>query len=396
MQSNNRSGHSQKKVRSFLLQSTNNAEVETEKRGPTPNGTFLRGGHEDRKERTSLAPAHDRNVNGVPRTIANETLLSHKPKFENSNLCTPTTYLRDLGDTEYTFARDSGQDSTEDTMAVPPHLRAKKAPSHNKTVKKGTTGELPPASDKSNAVGEPAPDLNSAQDQGTAGAKPHAKRAGADIHDQRPALTVIGEKKQNTLQVPSGQSTSGAYIRQKLQEEHGVKVTAPKPAEPAKVALVPYPSSNEDGHPSANGGAKAANGRSQDGKTKASSARSSKGKQANGADSDRRSNRGGATNHRGRGRGGALQGRLPRESRWPKTADTRPDPHRWDKDIKWNDSSSDVDSAEADSGFGSGKKKKKRDDGIDEETGFILTDWTGGFAPVSQAFVFRSCGARDC
>jgi len=106
------------------------------------------------------------------------------------------------------------------------------------------------------------------------------------------------------------------------------------------------------------------------------------------------SNRESATIYRGRsgrvGRGGR-GGRQPREGRWPKSSETRADPHRWD--TSWNshngDASSLIKSTSANGGWGDGAKVAKGG-GNGSEQADKLADWDKGRAPAPMNWDSRS------
>ena len=106
------------------------------------------------------------------------------------------------------------------------------------------------------------------------------------------------------------------------------------------------------------------------------------------------SNRESATIYRGRsgrvGRGGR-GGRQAREGRWPKSSETRADPHRWDN--SWNshngDASSLIKSTSANGGWGDGGKNAKGG-GNGPEQADKLADWDKGRAPAPMNWDSRS------
>lgn len=283
--------------------------------------TFIRS-HVDGQERSTSHQPHDSLVSP---TIANKSLLSrgiHERK--NPRPAQFSTFLREPLQLEDTI--QDRLDSVDEDDAMTPVTRNASLPPHlrSKTASKATQLEQ---------ISQP---------------KVHVSGDGQNVPDR--SITSKGEAQ--TWKPP----IEGEELRKKLAEEHNVNVGAPKPA-----VLVPYASSEEDFDNKVNG------------------YQSSQKKRSSTTESKR-----GKLSSRGRGasRGG---GRQPRNSRWPTTAEQRPDPKRWE--IKWESSeegsNSTVDSACANAGFGEGKKKRKQvEDGIDPDTGFRLTDWSGNWTPA--------------
>ncbi|KAK3705009.1 hypothetical protein LTR37_013526 [Vermiconidia calcicola] len=371
LQSKSQKRRGRKKLKSFLVQEASGEcedEVDAEVQGPQYYKSFLQPSYEDGKEPTSSGLAPDRNVTSIPRTITGDDLLSGAPQFRKESWAPNLrqqqpllSFLRGPTDPAYTLDNYINQSSEEvegDAMALPPHMRTKKAASSKPSsdADQVTPGQAANNNDIAGKVIKPAND--------------------SDI------------QKSASRSAPNGDA-NGIDIRQKLQAEYGIKVTDPKPATPA---LVAYPSSNEDEYQ--------ATASNTQGRTDAHVTRGGKPGPATSSTGDCPGRRGSSLHsrrydaqppytapHRGTGRGRGNQGRQPRASRWPTAAETRADPHRWD--IKWDEdevkssSGTDIDSLQADSGFGEGRKKKKKvEDGIDPDTGFKLTDWSGNWAPA--------------
>lgn len=303
------------KLQSFLNQ--NKVEVAAGGQMQGPRKTFLLPYAKGKEPTSHLAPDLS-----APRTIEKETPLSPEANTPTPRITSFLQHSTSSSNTleftsdplrqgpAYTLAPAS-QIPEADPMApgttLPLHLRAKglsssKASSQNKSLPE----TLPPA---------------------------------------QIALHLASEAHKATC-------THDIDIRQKLAEDHNVKVSTPLPA------LVAYSSSNEEHQIIMPNGARGQ-----------SSYSGSRRGQANGH------NRGG--NNR-RGRGG-------KDSIWIKNSDIpKPDPNR--SEIRWDDRKSfcsSIDSMCADSGYGEGAKKKKRvPNGIDSETGFELTDYSGNWAPA--------------
>lgn len=351
-QSGRKRGRGRKKVESFLLSPDEHEHDDLSgSQGQGPKESFSHT-YEIGKERTSSKLAPDRLV---PRTIATERLLSRGPQPQQSESPTQLqlhSFLRDLtknNDSTLDLASDDTMPALAIPKGLPPHLRAKyklPPPPPPPAADDQTSEKKDSKADSTEAAHEPRP-----QPQETA----HPKEA--------PCLIGKGTKAVQSALSDQGKTLS---IQEKLAN-HGVKVAQPKP-------VVSYPSSSEQGAshrtspPQSRGPGRG--GRGGDG---------ARGGRGQGGRGDRGGRRGGCD--------AAFRRLLPRESRWPTTAETRADPHRYD--ITWDEpnlvSSNTTDSARASAGFGDGKKKRVQD-GIDEETGFLLTDWDGKWAPVSLSW----------
>lgn len=368
--------HHETFLRPSLLDPRHEVKVEDQGPGKSERETFLRAYGNGKERATSPQPPDP----SVPRTIANETLLSRDGQERVCSLELGTaTHLQQLIHPAYAFERKSDSTDNEEMAAVTrakcvaPHLRKK-----NEESKPTHDAPQPVKNEDPQPATETQPVRN-------------------------------GECKSNSK--PPAVKVVNTDIRQKLAEEHGVNVSDPRPAKPA---LVTYPSSNEEHRGPLNGGFQPhptgpSTGESKRGNTSARRARGGRGGRApqestwpqatypssneehkglpNGAPkplptgSSTGESKRGKPSSRGRGTRG---GRLPRESRWPTHAETKPDPKRWE--INWDSderSFSSVDSVCANAGFGDDKKKKKQvEDGIDPDTGFKLTDWSGNWAPA--------------
>ncbi|KAK3725501.1 hypothetical protein LTR37_000471 [Vermiconidia calcicola] len=371
LQSKNQKRRGRKKLVSFLTKEADGEfehEVNTGAQGPQHHESFLRSVHEDGKEPTSSGTAPGFNVTSAPRTITNERLLSGTPQFRKESSAPDLrqqhpllSFLRGPAYTLDNHVNHSSQQVEDDAMALPPHMRTKKA-----------------------ASSKPSSDANQVTHRQAANNNDISGKAVKPSNDS-------DTPKVASQSAPDGDAND-IDIRQKLQAEYGVKVTDPRPATPA---LVAYPSSNEDEDQAPDTDTRGRTGAHATVATpglKSGPATSSTGDYRGRPGSSQHSRRHDAQppssgHHRGTGCGRGNQGRQPRSSRWPTAAETRADPHRWD--IKWDEdeakssSGTDIDSLQADSGFGEGRKKKKKvEDGVDPDTGFKLTDWSGNWAPA--------------
>ena len=296
-----------------------------------PEETFLRT-YEIGKERTSFEVAPDQLV---PRTIADEKLLSHvdeitRPPNETSQL---NSFLRDSIEkvnSKLEATADEAMAPATIPKALPPHLRVK---------------NLPPSNSEKTDPAKHAP-----------AAKDGPSHEANKIKDANQAAWLANLKKEDSGLGALPDDTNGSDIREK-SAYHGVKVNDAKP-------LVTYPSSEEQEEAPSQPTKQEFRGRGR--------------------------SRGRVEGFRGRGEG--FRGRPSRASRWPtKSEFPKPDNHRFDIDWEKTVCSSDINSVQADAGFGNHKKKKRTPGGIDVETGFQLTDWSGSWAPVSFCDMHLSC-----
>ena len=305
---------------------------ETQASAKPPRPCLQNTNYDFGKARTS---SHQPPEQTRPRTIAAEKLLS-PPPLSHPNISTFRQEPLDFECDPYKDHTDIHSEIAEysqtssDAMAsralkgLPPHLRPKS------TVTK---------SDKTKSTEEAAS-----------------------------SALKANEESKTSVETPPN-ATDITDIKEKLSQ-HGVTVSDSKPV--PKSTLVDYASSSDAGDvvfkPN----------------TKAHPPFAANGKRSTGTSG---SNHHGFSQRGGRSRGRGA-GPMPRDSRWPKKTDfPKPDPKRWD--VSWDDkpanksSCSSIDSLCADSGFGDSKKKKKNvPPGIDEDTGFLLTDWDGNWAPA--------------
>ena len=366
-----------KKGQSFLLQSPHEkdeVEADIPDQGPPKFETFLRA-YGEGKERTSPAPppAND----SVPRTITKSTLLSRIADVTASNIQPPqTTFLQQAAHTleithtdynqtsddsnpsrNYTFLAPA-QTAPDDEMVVPPHLRPKRA----KAVATQVDKDKPPPGDTGFEAASKNVSDGAALKDGRAKATPTEGKDEAASFEGKAKAALTYDKGDPVVGAPPA-SINSSSIRQKLSEHHGVRVSDPKRAaiRPGP-GLVPYPPSSSEAE-------------------RGMSKRDSKlqnGSLTNKAHSGSNHSKRGHTNHHGR------SGRAPKGSAFLKSSEIpKGDPKRWE--INWdedqNGTSSSLDSLRADFGIGN-KKKKKKNLGTDEETGFRLTDWSGSWAPA--------------
>ena len=355
---------------SFLFQAADRGyDAEDEDEGvELGQESFLRPTCEIGKERMSHgidACKHE------PRavTIGIENLLSptmwnssQPPQPAQHTPCTTATDQADANRSQHSSALSNSKTSPpiSDTMALPPHLRPRKAHSTSQTSKDKPTG------DPAQPHETPPPDTMP------------PKRTAKDKVKSNPVNT--NGQKQPSQPTTTSSVTFGVNIREKLKQDHGVKVDDPKPATESPKSLVPYPSSNEDE-------GRQANIATSKRTTRSSGARLNPGLSNRLQPKDdalqQSSKRAGRNEGRGRGNAPAIRAPpAPRTSRWPKNSEMRADHRPLDKKCDEQSAHDSIDSARADSGVG--EKKYKRKD-IDSETGFKLTGWDGDWAPVSTA-----------
>jgi hypothetical protein len=346
----------------------NGTELESEP------GSFLRQPTYDfENEQTSL---HSQSRVHEPRRIQSKKPLSGSTQYQSPSPNPPrgTLLTSEAANTDDTLDCNALSSSTkisnlDEAMAVPPHLRPKKAHSTSQTSKQ------PAASDTTTRKDTSTPNTT--------------ELAGFSHHDTMPPrkeqsndrfkLTAVAPKrklKPDALPTPPSSDSKTANITEKLRQLNlGIKITDPKPADSSALSLVPYPSSNEGDGENAN----VMFSKPKEATNTTAKVTSSGVVPVRGRDANRQQRRRGA---RGGARGGAFartSAPAPRESKWPKHAEMAADPHRWD--TKWDNQSppGSIDSVRADSGHGSNKKKRKD---IDSETGWQLTGWDGDWAPV--------------
>lgn len=317
----------------------------------------------------SHAPGRDEHE---PRTIRSQKPLS--PTMQTSTqppLPAPRRCPRTPTNDTYTNRpQDSSAPSTSnipsDTMALPPHLRPRKAHSTSHT------SPDPPACDTT-----PPTEV-------TMGRK-------------KPTAVPTTANNETGLLTPPPTASYGIDIREKLRD-HGVLVSDPMPAPSAKSSLVPDVGSNEIEERVAKRAPSHLASQATKTGSKKDHAQSSAGDRAKGRDFDKPpSARGRGNGSRGRGNNARTPSvLLPpktaeppskvrlRSSRWPKNSEMRPYPR--EHDTMWDEPGTHraYGSVSADAGWGDKKGSKRKD--IDSETGFKLTGWDGDWAPVSATY----------
>ena len=363
-----------RKVKSFLLPNTESGypaedEVEVEVKAEPAQGSLLRPTYEIGKEPVSQAPdagGHE------PRTIRSEKPLSPKQQTSSqppppaSRPC-PRTRTNDTNTSPHQVSSAaSTSNNSSNKMAIPPHLRRRKVrPSFHNSSDPPTRDTTPPT-------------------ESTMGRK-------------KPAAVDTTANNPSGLLTPPPTAAHGVSIIEKLQDL-GVVVSEPKPAPSAKSSLVPYLGSNRGEERVANGARSQRNGQTPSAWNKDTRTQSSTAGGAKDHDS------GWQPTRRGRGsrsRGGRANAGTPavllpprttaspskprgRPGRWPKNSEMRPPSAkrhgtRWNERDTWPAESV----AASDWGKSNGWGDLNRRPEIDPETGFKLTGWDGGWAPVS-------------
>lgn len=300
--------------------------------------SFLRVTDHMRKERRDHAgrPAtmENNDLTQFPTSSPRRTLHSQNRNWTSLSTSQPTTFLRDLDNTNYRLSTETGPSSDNDDMTtpfVPPHLRKRPVvPTTSQEVDSTRIANEPP---------RPQPDSNIRQDQAD---------GGVDISwtpDVIPAQQTLAAR-------PAPNDPWGT-----------TDVTATAKAKPLTAIWD-----------------EALKNKKADKKNHQAASRNQS--QQVPRNQSQQASRSGGRGGRGRGQVDGSQNRGKRTSKWPTNAEQRPDPHRWD--LKWESESEKNVSSNggwtsnpcADNNFGWGESTKKKGDGVK------LTDWSGGFAPV--------------
>lgn len=281
---------------------------------------------------------------------------------------------------------------------VPPHLRPKPAQAAAKTDVQAddATKATPPVqvqTSKAPSTKTATPPARSASATATGlAASQHAPssansrvKSESRGNNDPPSSPLAGVKISETQQ--SSKPSLVAYASSEEQDASPTRTTvaAPLPkneSPPSPPKKSPIRSSQVDAPARPTYAAAAAPHNSSNLTAKGSKARSPTEASTHPSWQSARNSRGNAAPQRGPARGG----RAPRDSKWPKHSEIpKGDPERWA--IKWDDNYGEacsIDSARADSGWGGEGKLKPATpkDGIDPETGFLLTDFSGNWAPA--------------
>lgn len=283
----------------------------------------------------------------------------------------------------------------EGVKAIPPHLRGKAIPPHlrNKQKQAMTT--------KDAVLSVPANTTSPAPVQSY---KPIAPpfipvTPPAPAASSSPTVTGLAASKHAPLTVRNASAPSSSPVKGVTQKPQSAAVVVSEPKPVSKPVLVTYASSEEDDEPAGKSNSASSKGTKKQ-TTAATSGPAAPPTSANAKatsppaspEAQMRSRAGSSAHHCQRGastsrgqpamRARGCGGRAPREGRWPKNSEIpKGDPERWV--TIWDDRKniSSVDSVRADSGWGEKNKKANVPAGIDPETGFQLTDYSGHWGP---------------
>ena len=317
-QSTKKRSRGRKKVHSFLRNPDEDRNGVEKIGNQASELTFLRP-YDIEKERTSSDAAPDRLV---PRTIANGKLLSHDPQ-QHFAVTQPrfASFLRQPLESNYTF--ESSPVLTEaDTEPYDYMLEVRRA---NEMMAPPASSKALPPHLRGRSTPSPSSEKASLANVDTAPKNVISRDAGE-------TNAVSQAQTTNPVNGAGPQGSKDVDIRAKLASDHGVKVGEAKP-------VVCYPSSEDEQKV--------------------------------------------VVKPHGRKAAQSFKERAPRSTRWPKNSDMKPDPHRWD--TTWEEPKSfcsSIDSICADPGAGDSKKRRVVPEGIDADTGFRLTDWSGNWAPA--------------